>query len=98
MGTSSRSFRDGSRVRPRSSVIAAGCQAAAIGYDRMDQGRRRCRHIVEAPRTLHPARRDDPYAHVIEEANDDAVRRARVDAMYADSTMAVLMAAAERNS
>ena len=36
------------------------------------------------------------YAHVIEEANDDVVRRARVDGMYADSMMAALMAAAEQ--
>jgi len=33
------------------------------------------------------------YAHAIDEANDDAVRRARVDAMYASSKMAAFMAA-----
>jgi len=32
------------------------------------------------------------YAHAIDEANDDAVRRARVDAMYASSQMAAFMA------
>ena len=35
------------------------------------------------------------YAHVIEEANDDAVRRALVNAMYADSKMARLMRGSE---
>lgn len=38
------------------------------------------------------------YAHVIEEASDDAVRRARVDAMYAGSSMAAAMAASGGNN
>lgn len=37
------------------------------------------------------------YAHDIEEANDDAARRARVDAMFGATQMAALMAAADRD-
>jgi integrase len=38
------------------------------------------------------------YMHAIEEANDDAVRRARVDAMYADSTMAAFLSSASQSA
>jgi hypothetical protein len=46
---------------------------------------------VEAPRTLHAASHRDDICACHRGSNDDAVRRSRVDAMYADSQMAMLM-------